>query len=71
VLILCSVGFLIYRILSIKSAHYSRNIQGVGMYMREIITMLITEQLFISGLSIALGIAIGFLAPACIFRLCR
>ncbi len=63
VLILCSVGFLIYWILSIKSRTLLLGIfRAMGMRMREIIAMLINEQLFISGLSIALGIGVGLLA---------
>jgi putative ABC transport system permease protein len=63
VLILCCVGFLIYWILSIKSRTLLLGIfRAMGMYMREIIAMLINEQIFISGLSIAMGIGIGLLA---------
>lgn len=63
VLILCSVGFLIYWILSIKSRTLLLGIfRAMGMYMKEVITMLVNEQLFISGLSIAMGIGVGLLA---------
>jgi putative ABC transport system permease protein len=63
VLLLCSVGFLIYWILSIKSRTLLLGIfRAMGMYMKEIIAMLANEQLFISGLSIAMGIGVGLLA---------
>ena len=63
VLILCSVGFLIFWILSIKSRTLLLGIfRAMGMYMKEVITMLVNEQLFISGLSIAMGIGVGILA---------
>lgn len=60
VLILCSVGFLIYWILSIKSRSLQFGIyRAMGMSMREIITMLLGEQIFISGTSIATGAVVG------------
>jgi putative ABC transport system permease protein len=63
VLLLCSVGFLIYWILSIQSRALQFGIfRAMGMSMREVITMLINEQLFISGLSIAAGAVVGSLA---------
>lgn len=63
VLLLCTTGFLIYWILSI----YSRSLQfgifrAMGMTLREILSMLINEQIFISGLSIACGALIGEIA---------
>ncbi|MBQ2956509.1 MAG: FtsX-like permease family protein [Clostridia bacterium] len=62
VLILCSVGFLIYWILSIKSRSLQFGIyRAMGMSMREIITMLLGEQVFISGTSIAVGALVGWL----------
>lgn len=62
VLILCSVGFLIYWILSIKTRSLQFGIyRAMGMSMREIITMLLGEQLFISGTSIATGALVGWL----------
>ncbi len=62
VLILCSVGFLIYWILSIKSRSLQFGIyRAMGMSMREILTMLIGEQVFISGTSIATGALVGWL----------
>ena len=60
VLLLCTTGFLIYWILSIQSRALQFSIfRAMGMSLREIISMLINEQLFISGLSIATGAAIG------------
>jgi len=63
VLLLCSVGFLIYWILSIQSRALQFGIfRAMGMSMREVITMLLNEQLFISGISIAAGALVGTLA---------
>ena len=62
VLLLCSVGFLIYWILSIQSRSLQFGIfRAMGMSMREVITMLLNEQLYISGLSIAVGALVGHL----------
>ena len=62
VLILCSVGFLIYWILSIKSRSLQFGIfRAMGMSMGEVIMMLLNEQLYISGLSIATGALVGHL----------
>ena len=62
VLLLCSVGFLIYWILSIQSRSLLFGIfRAMGMTMREVFTMLINEQVFISGLSIAVGALVGHL----------
>jgi len=62
VLLLCSVGFLIYWILSIQSRSLLFGIfRAMGMSMREVFTMLINEQVFISGLSIAVGALVGHL----------
>ena len=63
VLLLCMVGFLIYWILSIRSRELQFGIfRAMGLSMQEIITMLIGEQLLISGSSILIGIATGILA---------
>lgn len=62
VLVLCAVGFLIYWVLSIRARTLQFGIfRAMGMLMREVITMLLNEQLFISGVSIALGTVVGFL----------
>ena len=63
VLILCTAGFLIYWILSIQSRSLQFGIyRAMGMSMREIISLLLTEQLFISGTSILAGTFIGIYA---------
>ena len=63
VLLLCSVGFLIYWILSIRSRELQFGIfRAMGMSMGEIITMLVCEQLLISGSSILIGVGVGTLA---------
>ncbi len=62
VLLLCSVGFLIYWILSIRSRELQFGIfRAMGLSMGEVIRMLAVEQLLISGTSIALGVGIGIL----------
>jgi len=61
-LVVCCVGFLIYWILSIKSRELQFGIfRAMGMSMREIITMLINEHIFISGASIVAGAVVGWL----------
>ncbi len=63
ILVLCSVGFLIYWILSIQSRALQFGIfRAMGMSMGEVLGMLFNEQIFISGISIASGIGIGKLA---------
>ena len=60
VLLLCATGFLIYWILSIQSRTLQFGIfRAMGMSKREILTMLIVEQMFISGTSIAGGVLVG------------
>ena len=62
-LALCTVGFLIYWILSIRQRALQMGIfRAMGMTLREILTMLINEQVWISGLSIAAGAGIGWAA---------
>ncbi len=63
VLLLCSVGFLIYWVLSIQSRALQMGIfRAMGMRMREIWVMLLNEQICVSFLSIAAGAGIGRLA---------
>ena len=63
VLLLCSVGFLIYWILSIRSRSLQFGIfRAMGMSMREVLSMLVNEQVFISGSAIAVGALVGNLA---------
>ena len=60
VLVLCAVGFLIYWILSIRARTLQFGIfRAMGMTMREIVTMLINEHVFISGLSLLTGALVG------------
>ena len=60
VLILCSVGFLIYWILSIRKRELLFGVlRAMGMKKSQIIIMLINEQIFSSGLSIGIGAVIG------------
>ncbi len=60
VLVLCSVGFLIYWILSIQSRALQFGIfRAMGMSMGEVLGMLFNEQIFISGVSIAAGVGVG------------
>ena len=60
VLLLCTTGFLIYWILSIQSRTLQFGIfRAMGMSMREVLSMLINEQLFISGAAIGAGILVG------------
>lgn len=63
VLLLCATGFLIYWILSIQSRTLQFGIfRAMGMSTREILSMLINEQIFISGISICGGVLVGQIA---------
>ena len=63
VLVLCTVGFLIYWILSIKGRTLQFGIlRAMGMSFGEIISMIIYEQVLVSGVSIFLSIIIGGIA---------
>ncbi len=63
VLLLCITGFLIYWILSIQTRTLQFGIfRAMGMSMGEILSMLITEQLLVTGVSIGAGILVGRLA---------
>ncbi|NLV49460.1 MAG: FtsX-like permease family protein [Clostridiales bacterium] len=63
VLVLCSVGFLIYWVMSIRGRELLFGIfRAMGMTMREILQMLINEQIFITGISVLLGVGAGLLA---------
>ena len=62
VLILCCVGFLIYWIVSIRVRQLQFGIyRAMGMTMRELVVMLLCEQIFVSGTSIAAGVGVGLL----------
>ena len=61
-MVVCSVCFLIYWILSIRSRELQFGIfRAMGMSMREIITMLLNEQFWISFVSILVGAGVGYL----------
>ena len=63
VLVLCAVGFLIYWILSIRSRELQFGIfRAMGMSLKEVIFMLVCEQILISGSSILIGVITGSLA---------
>lgn len=60
VLVLCTTGFLIYWILSIQSRTLQFGIfRAMGMTGREVLSMLVNEQFFVSGASIASGVLVG------------
>ena len=63
VMILCTVGFLIHWILSIRKRELMFGIyRAMGMGMKEVIWMLLHEQIFASVLSLIAGVGGGFLA---------
>jgi len=63
IMIMCIIGFLIYWILSIKSRTLQFGIlRAMGMTYREIIAMIIYEQLLVSGVAIVVAIVIGGIA---------
>jgi putative ABC transport system permease protein len=63
ILVLCCAGFLIYWILSIRQRELLFGVfRAMGMTKREIIRMLINEQVFSSGLSILTGAGLGILS---------
>ena len=63
ILILCCTGFLIYWILSIRQRELLFGVfRAMGMTKKEIIQMLINEQIFSSGVSILIGTGLGILA---------
>lgn len=63
VLLLCIIGFLIYWILSIKARTLQFGVfRAMGMSMKEIMVMLINEQFFITGFSVAAGVLTGLVA---------
>lgn len=65
VLILCCVGFLIYWILSIRQRELLFGVfRAMGMKKSGIIQMLINEQIFSSGISVAIGAVLGLAASA-------
>lgn len=63
ILILCCTGFLIYWILSIRQRELLFGVfRAMGMAKKEVIQMLINEQIFSSGVSIIIGTIIGIVA---------
>ena len=59
-LLICSVGFMIYWVLTIREREMIYGIyRAMGMSMREIVTMLVTEQIFSSLLAAVSGFAVG------------
>ncbi|MDR0937597.1 MAG: FtsX-like permease family protein [Oscillospiraceae bacterium] len=62
VLVVCAAGFLIYWILSIRSRELQFGIfRAMGLTLKELISMLLCEQVLLSGTSIATGIAVGLI----------
>ena len=60
ILLLCTMGFLIHWILSIQSRTLQFGIfRAMGMRMREVFTMLINEQVLLTGVSLGAGILVG------------
>lgn len=60
IMIMCIIGFLIYWILSIKSRTLQFGIlRAMGMKFREIIAMIVYEQLLVSGVAIFTAMFIG------------
>lgn len=63
VLLLCATGFLIYWILSIQSRTLQFGIfRAMGMGQGEVLSMLMIEQIFISGFSIGAGVLSGWVS---------
>ena len=63
IMAMCFIGFLIYWILSIRGRTLQFGIlRAMGMSFREIISMIVYEQILVSGVSIFLSIIIGGIA---------
>lgn len=63
IMVMCIIGFLIYWILSIKSRTLQFGIlRAMGMTYREIIAMIVYEQLLVSGAAIFAAIFVGGIA---------
>ncbi len=63
IMIMCIIGFLIYWILSIKSRTLQFGIlRAMGMSYREIIAVIIYEQLLVSGVAIVAAVVVGGVA---------
>ena len=62
ILLVCTVGFLIYWILSIRSRELQFGIfRAMGLGMRSVLSMLACEQFLVSGLSILAGVGVGMI----------
>lgn len=69
-LIVCSVGFLLYWVMTLKQRELQFGIyRAMGMRMREVKAMLINEQIFLSFLPLLAGAGIGITATAMFVRL--
>lgn len=69
-LLICAVGFLIYWILTIREREMLYGIyRAMGMSMREIINMLVIEQIFSSVLAVISGGAVGVITTALFAKL--
>lgn len=63
VLLICAIGYVIYWMLSIKSRELLFGIfRAMGMSRKEVIRMLINEQVFTGVFGIAFGLLIGYIA---------
>ncbi len=59
-LIVCSVGFLLYWVMTLKQRELQFGIyRAMGMRMREVKAMLLNEQIFLSFLPLLAGAGIG------------
>lgn len=69
-LIVCSVGFLLYWVMTLKQRELQFGIyRAMGMRMREVKAMLLNEQIFLSFLPLFAGAGIGIAATAMFVRL--
>lgn len=69
-LIVCSVGFLLYWVMTLKQRELQFGIyRAMGMRMREVKAMLLNEQIFLSFLPLLVGAGIGITATAMFVRL--
>ncbi len=69
-LIVCSVGFLLYWVMTLKQRELQFGIyRAMGMRMREVKAMLLNEQIFLSFLPLFAGAGIGITATAMFVRL--
>ncbi|MBN1698649.1 MAG: ABC transporter permease [Spirochaetales bacterium] len=63
IMFVCAIGFLIYWMLSLRSRILQFGIvRAIGLTRREVMTMIVLEQLLMSGSAIFMGIVIGGIA---------